>query len=162
MKLRVLVVLVLLGLLTVFALLNWGAVTAPTTLSLGVTSVQAPLGLIMLVAAGLLTAVFAAFIFLQQTNALLESRRFSKELHAQRELADSAEASRFTDLRTYLDAELRKIEQSSVRGRTELEARVDRFELDLTAKLAEISNGITAHVSEVEDKVERGFGVRPG
>jgi hypothetical protein len=40
----------------------------------------------------------------QQAHLLMESRRFTKELQAQRQLADQAEASRFTELQTRLEA----------------------------------------------------------
>ena len=48
MPLRTVFLIVVLALIALFAVLNWGAFLAPTTLSFGVAQVQAPLGLIML------------------------------------------------------------------------------------------------------------------
>ena len=48
MYLRTLMILAVLGLIAVFSALNWSAFIAPTALSLGFTSVEAPLGLILL------------------------------------------------------------------------------------------------------------------
>ncbi len=141
MKALTIVVLVLLALLALFSALNWAAVTAPVALSLGFTSVQAPLGLVLLAGTAAIIASLLVFLFYQQAAALLEARRASREILAQRELADKAEASRFTDLRAYLEAELRKLD----------------------ARIAETSNALAAHVAEVEDKVDRlGAGARPG
>jgi len=155
MRLLTAVVLALLALLTVFALLNWTAFSTPAPLSLGFMTVNAPLGLIMLLACGVLTAAFLAFIVYQQGVALVEARRFSRDLHAQRELADKAEASRFTDLRAHLDAEVAKIAERSGRAHAESTARLDRLEQLVLSKLAEAENGLSAHVAEVEDKIDR-------
>ncbi len=96
-------VLVLVGL---FALINWGAFSALTTLSLGVTTVQAPLGVIMLGLVGFLCVLFTVWVISLQASSLAAARRQTRELQAQRDLADRAEASRFTELRTELFARL--------------------------------------------------------
>jgi uncharacterized integral membrane protein len=125
MPLRTVVLLIVLAAVAVFAALNWSAFMAPTTLSLGIAQVQAPLGLIMLALMAILTALFLTYLVYVQTTVLLESRRHAKELQAQRVLADQAEASRFTELRTYLETRLTELENS-------LSAQVgemrDRFE----------------------------------
>jgi uncharacterized integral membrane protein len=154
-KLLTVVVISMLALLSLFALLNWSAVVTPAPLSIGFTTVNAPLGLIMLSAAGLLTAAFLAFIVYQQGVALVEARRSSRDLHAQAELAEKAEVSRFTDLRAYLESELRKIDERSAAARADASARLDRLEGVILGKLAESENGLSAHVAEVEDKIDR-------
>jgi uncharacterized integral membrane protein len=126
MPLRTLVLLIVLVLVALFAALNWSAFIAPTTLSLGFAQVQAPLGLIMLALIGILTAVFLTYLLYLQTSVLLESRRHSKELQAQRELADQAEASRFTELRAYLDSRLNEMENSLGAQLGEMRDRLER------------------------------------
>ena len=49
--------------------------------------------------------VGVAYVLSLQGSVLLETRRHTKELQAQRELADKAEASRFTELGTAMRAE---------------------------------------------------------
>jgi predicted deacetylase len=112
MPLRTVLLLVLLLAVALFAALNWSAFLAPTTLSLGVTEVQAPLGLILLGLIAFITALFLAYLVYLQTTVLMESRRHAKELQVQRELADQAEASRFTELRAHLDSRLTEMENS--------------------------------------------------
>jgi hypothetical protein len=130
MPLRTVVILVVLALVALFTALNWSAFIAPTTLSLGFAKVQAPLGLIMLALLAILTTLFLLYLVYLQTTVLLETRRHAKELQAQRELADQAEASRFTELRSHLDTRLTEIENSlsaqmgEMRG--SMQGRLDR------------------------------------
>lgn len=112
MHTRTLIVVVVLLLVAVFAALNWGAFTASTSLSLGVATVEGPLGLILLAIIGLLSAVFLVYVVVLQTSFLMEARRNARELQAQRELADQAEASRFTELRGFIDTRLGEVENS--------------------------------------------------
>ena len=104
----ILVLLVLVGIGT-FVAVNWTLFLAPATLSLVVGTVEAPLGLIMLALMGVLTALFLVVLVALQTRVLLEARRHAKEMQAQRELADQAEASRFTELRSYIGNEIRTL-----------------------------------------------------
>ena len=126
MPLRTVVLLIVLALIALFAALNWRAFVAPTTLSLGFAQVQGPLGLILLGLIAILTALFLTYLVYLQTSVLLESRRHAKELQAQRELADQAEASRFTELRAYLDARLNEMENSLGAQIGEMRDRLDR------------------------------------
>lgn len=103
MSVRTVGLVLLLALLGIFVIVNWSAFTAPTSLSLLVGTIEAPLGLLMLMITALLGVVFLAYVVWLQTSVLVESRRINRELAAQRQLADQAEASRFTELRTHID-----------------------------------------------------------
>lgn len=155
MSLRSLLVVAALALLAAFAIVNWTAFTAPTTLSLLFTEVQAPLGLIMLVVTGLFSGLFLFYILFQQAGVILEARRYAKELHTHRELADKAEASRFTEIRTFLEGELRKLEGQGAAGVRELGGRIEKLEQQLADRLAESTRTLSAYVGEVEDKLDR-------
>ena len=126
MPLRTVVLIVVFVLVALFAALNWRAFLAPTTLSLGVAEVQAPLGLIMLALMAIMAALFLAYLVYLQSSVLLESRRHAKELQAQRELADQAEASRFTELRAHVDRRLGEIESSLSAQLGEMRDRLQR------------------------------------
>ncbi len=108
MKVRTLLLLIVLVAISVFAALNWNAIMMPTTLSLGVAVVKAPLGLVMLGILAFVMALFLVFVVYLQTSALLEARRHARELQSTRELADQAEASRFTELKGLLEGELKR------------------------------------------------------
>ncbi|MEP6877106.1 MAG: LapA family protein [Burkholderiales bacterium] len=116
-------VLVFVGL---FAAINWDVFTALTPISLGFTTVQAPLGLIMLGLVAFLCVLFTVWVIVLQAGSLRDARRQTKELQAQRDLADRAEASRFTELRA-----------------------------DLIRRLDESTNSTAAHIAQLEDRLER-------
>lgn len=155
MNLRSLSISSVLALLAVFAILNWAAFTAPTRLSLGFTEVQAPLGLIMLVMTGLVSGLFLVYIVFQQAGVILEARRYAKELKAHRDLADKAEASRFTELQSFIEGELRKLQAQGAAGSSELGERIERLQREVLEKMAESTLTLSAYVGEVDDKLDR-------
>ncbi len=115
-----------------FVAINWPAFLTPTSLTLGFTEINAPLGLIML---GILGVALLGFIFWAialQGHALMEARRMTKELHAKSELADKAEASRFTELRNHLDTRIDQLQRS----------------------VEQQGNALSAHFGQLEDKMK--------
>jgi uncharacterized integral membrane protein len=137
---RALSIVAVVVLIVVFAAINWSAVTAPTRLSLGVATVDAPIGLVMLALVVILCVLFATWAVTLQARAMAETRRHTKDLQAQRELADSAEASRFVELRA------------------DLLARMDQLEGQMRAALEESSNSLAATIGELDDRLQRGGG----
>jgi len=161
MKVRTVLVFLLLVLFGVFAFVNWAAFVAPTTLSLIVGSVEAPLGVILLAFIVVLTGVFLFMMVFQQAGLILETRRYAKELSAQRALADQAEASRFTDLRRHLDERLDRLEQGAglpaagEEAAETLVARLDRLEEALREHVDHAGNTLSAYIGEVDDRIQR-------
>src|SRR5690606_19324066 len=155
MQIRTVLFVIILGAIGGLAALNWETFNAPTELWLGVTTVQAPLGLVMLGLTAVLTAFFLVFIIYLQSSVLLEARRHAKELQANRELADQAEASRFTELRRFIELELRSVVQQDTETRTALLARLDRLDTELLAAMNQSGNTLAAYIGEVEDRLER-------
>ncbi|MFT4241732.1 MAG: LapA family protein [Acidovorax sp.] len=151
MRLRSLVLLLVVAAIAALAVLNWPALVAPSEVSLGVASVQAPLGLIMLALTALLGILGVAYVLSLQGSVLMETRRHTKELQAQRELADKAEASRFTELRAFLDTQHQTLAQ-----------RLDQLEARMAARVQESDNTTAAYVGQLEQQLRaRGGGVGP-
>ena len=113
-------------LIAALAALNWGTLSAPTPVWLGFMTVSAPLGLIMLGLTAVLAAFFLVYVLYLHSSVLLDTKRHTREMQVQRDLADKAEASRFTELRA-----------------------------DLMARLDGSTNTVTAHIAELEDRLER-------
>jgi len=155
MYLRSLLIIVVLGVLVVFAAINWSAFVAPTTLSVGFTTMEAPLGLILLGVAASLTLLFLVYVVYLQSSTLLESRRYGRELQAQREIADQAEASRFTQLQSFLEAELQKLAKQTEEAKAGTVSRVDQLEKDLRATMEQSANSLAAYLGEIDDRFER-------
>jgi uncharacterized integral membrane protein len=162
MRAMSLFLVLLVVLVLAFAILNWVPITTPTAVSLGFTDVQAPLGLILLVASGILVGLLLVYIVFQQAGLIVESRRYSKEMKQQRELADRAEASRFTELRSYLEGELGRVTEKVEAVRADLAARTESSDQTSAARLGESIAGLTAHLGEMEDKLDRALLSRPG
>ena len=123
MRIWILILLIVFALLALFAMFNVNAFLATSSLSLGFTQVNAPLGLVMLGVVVVVSAVFLAFVAYVQGGALLEGRRLSREMESQRALADRAEESRFVDLQARLAQTERALHQ-----------RIDRFEEAMLGK----------------------------
>lgn len=153
MRSRLIVLLIAILLVAGFAALNWPEFLRPSPLNFGVFTMEAPLGLIML---SLLTISLVAFlvssIHLQTVN-LLDTRQHYKEMHAQRELADKAEASRFTDLRTHLDAQMREIHQREIIAATELEKAVAAGQRELRTQLELMNRTLATRLAEIESRI---------
>lgn len=158
---RSLLLLLALALTGFFALLNWPVFIQPTTLNLGFSVVEAPLGLIMLGVVALLCVAFVAWALSMQASVLFESRRQAKELQAQRELADKAEASRFTELRSYIGSELARMAQAADEARVRITNRLDLLEHKQRLTLEQTANSLNATLGEIEDRLERGARLAP-
>jgi hypothetical protein len=154
MYLRTLLIFVVLGLVAVFSALNWSAFIAPTVLSLGFTTVEAPLGLILLAIVGLLTLLFLVYVTYLQSTVLFETRRHSRELQAQRELAEQAEASRFNQLRAFIETELEKVAGEIEQSKSLLLTRLDQIERDFRTGLEQTGNSLAASIGELEDRFD--------
>lgn len=146
MNLRTLLLILTVAAIAALAAFNWVPLTTPGPVSLGVTTIDAPLGLLILGLTMLLTVFFVAYVLMLQGSVLLETRRHTKEMLAQRDLADKAEASRFTEMKTFLQ----------VQGRHSHEALMERLETmesRLMARANETDNSTAAYVGQVENQL---------
>ena len=136
--------LIIVLLIAALATLNWMTLATPTVISLGFMDVTAPLGLLMLGLTAALAIFFLIYVLYLQSSVLLETRRHTRELTVQRDLADKAEASRFTELRSFLDAQ-------------ELKRATRQAELHsaLLARVEQSDHTLAAHLGQLEDRLDR-------
>ena len=154
MTLRSLIFVLVFGALAAFVLVNWSVLNEPTTLSLAFADVQAPLGVVMLGFVVVVTLLFLGYIVYLQMSGLLETRRHGKELQTQRALADQAEASRFTELRGFLEAEFARQAVRQAELDTALRARLDTLEQQVKIAVEQQGNSLSAFVGELGDRVD--------
>jgi hypothetical protein len=159
MPLRTILLLVVIAAMAIFAALNWTAFTTPTVLQLGFATVEAPLGLIMLGFTVLLTFMFLIFVTYLQASVILESRRHARELQVQRDVAEQAEASRFNQLREFIEAELQKVRYRSELAETGMIARLDQLDRELRLAIEQSGNSVAAYIGELEDRLQRQSGL---
>ena len=135
MRTRLTLLLVAILLMAGFAALNWSEFVRPAQLSWGWSSGEAPLGLVMLALIALSWVGFLIGSAYLATHYQLAAHRNSKTLEAQRLLADKAEASRFTELRTYLESQATLAAQREAATTTRLENAVHRDQRELLAAM---------------------------
>ena len=155
MGLRTAVLLVVVLLIAALAALNWTLLVSPTLMSVGFMQVTAPFGLIMLGLTVLLGIFFVAYVVYLQSSILLETRRHTKEMQAQRDLADKAEASRFTELRNFLEAQEKQHMSHNADRHTALLARIEQLEASARSRAEQTDNSIAAHIGQLEDRFDR-------
>ena len=146
MNFRTIILLLVVAAIAALEALNWYTLSAMTVVSFGVMTLEAPLGLIMLGLTVLLAAFFLFYMLSLQGSVLMDTRRHTKEMQAQRELADKAEASRFTELRAFLEGQ-------NQRSQGELMGRLELLESRVAARVQESGNSTAAYVGQLEDQM---------
>ena len=154
MKSRVALLVLIIVVIGVLAFFNFPYLAQTVPMSLGFTTVDAPLGLILMGLTALMAVVFIAYVIGMQGAWLLEARAHAKEMTAQRELADKAEASRFTELRIAME-NLHKEEERR------LLERMDTLESHLHARAQESDNSTAAYVGQLEQQLRSTASVPP-
>ena len=149
MRSRLVLLVVAILLVAGFVALNWSEVMRPSPLLFGAFVADAPLGAILLALLALAVVAFVLSAGTIRTQSLLESRTHYKELQAQRTLADKAEASRFTELRAYLDENLRELRERDRVLTTELQREM-RAQTETTNRM------LAARLNELEARFDRG------
>ena len=158
MRLRTVLLVLAMVLLAGFVALNVDEFTRVSTLSLGFTSIQVSLGLVMLALLVATLLVFLGSALYMQSRHVLEARTHTKALDAQRELADKAEASRFTELRAYLETLAQAEQQRETALGVVLSDRFAQQQQILLARLEQSDNTLAAFIGQLEDRLTR----RPG
>ena len=155
MRFRTIVLILAIALVAAFVALNVDEFTRVSVLSLGFTTIQVSLGLVMLVLLVVATLVFLGNTLYVQSTNLLETRRYARELNTQRELADKAEASRFTELRSYLEVQALAAQQRETATSTALVERFAVQQKALLARMEQSDNSLAAYMGHMEDRLER-------
>ena len=162
MKAGTLLLFLVLAATAAFVTLNWEAVVAPADVSIGIAVVKMPLGLELVGLLVLITALFLVFVVYLQTSVLLETRRQAREIKASRELADQAEASRFTELRSFLEAEFARRGSHKGESQDAVLERVGQLDRDLRVVIEQSANSLAACVGELEDRLDKAGLRAPG
>ncbi|HSV82266.1 MAG TPA: hypothetical protein VLK85_23995, partial [Ramlibacter sp.] len=154
MRSRAILLVLAILLIAGFAALNWGEIIRPTSVWFGPFVADAPLGAILLGLLAVAVVIFAVSAGAMRTQSLMESRHHFKTLEAQRELADKAEASRFTELRQHLDTQLRELRDRDAIAATEFEKAMVQSQRELRTQLEQINRTIAARLTELEHRLD--------
>lgn len=155
MRAKTIFLVLFIAVVAAFVALNVGEFTRASVLSLGFTSVQVPLGLVMLALLAAVAVIFLGVMIYMQSSNLLETRNYARELSTQRELADKAEASRFTELRHYLESQAASQQRREQAAEQVLSERFAAQNRVLIARVEQSDNTLAAYMGQLEDQIER-------
>lgn len=155
MHLRSVFLLLLFVLCSVFLIVNWEGVMAEVNVNLLWTEIQAPLGLILLMGPGLLILICLIYGFVQQAGLSMELRRVNKQLQQARDLAQKAELSRFTELKSVMQKQITELQNQSASRHSSLMAAVNGVQAAVDESAQETVNSLSASVGEVEDRLSQ-------
>ncbi len=155
MHLRSVFLLLLFVLCSVFLIVNWEGVMAEVNVNLLWTEIQAPLGLILLMGPGLLILICLIYGFVQQAGLSMELRRVNKQLQQARDLAQKAELSRFTELKSEMQKQITELQNQSASRHSSLMAAVNGVQAAVDESAQETVNSLSASVGEVEDRLSQ-------
>jgi hypothetical protein len=157
MRTRTILLVVAILLVAGFAALNWSEVTRTSPLLFGPVVADAPLAGILLAILGVTLVLFLISTAAMRTQSLLDYRQHQKTLEAQRELADKAEASRFVELRQYLDNHLREMRDRDAIAATEFDKSMLQTRREMQAQMEQINRTVAARLNELEHRLETRF-----
>lgn len=155
MHLRSVFLLLLFVLCSVFLIVNWEGVMAEVNVNLLWTEIQAPLGLILLMGPGLLILICLIYGFVQQAGLSMELHRVNKQLQQARDLAQKAELSRFTELKSEMQKQITELQNQSASRHSSLMAAVNGVQAAVDESAQETVNSLSASVGEVEDRLSQ-------
>ena len=155
MRARTILLILAILALAAFAALNVDEFTRSSVLSLGFAVIRVPLGMVMLLLLVIAVVMFLASTIYMQSVNLIETRKYARELSAQRALADKAEASRFTELRAYMDAQTAAALNREAANATVIAERLSRTQAALLERIEQLDGATAAHIGQLEDRVER-------
>ena len=155
MRTKTLLLIVGIVQIAAFAMLNVNEITRISTLNLGFTSMQLPLGLVMLMLVLAILLIFLVTMLYMHSVNLIETRKYDKQLTVQRELADKAEASRFTDLRRYMESQASVALNQGNETVAAMNRRMMQTEMLLLERLEQSDNTNAAYWGQHDDALPR-------
>ncbi len=148
MRTRTLLVILVMLLIAAFLVVNWSVFAASAKFSLIFTSIDVPMGSVLLGILTLIALTFGIYSAVSWSAILLEFRRQAKELTVQRTLADQAEASRFTELRSVVHDELQHLAD-----------RMTQMHDAFRVEIRDNANSLAATIGELDDRIQRLYSV---
>lgn len=131
MKIKTFLLVVGLLLVIAIAVLNWNVIMMPTTISLGIATVQAPLGFLMFILLSFFSLLILVVAIYSRTWGFFKDRQHSNEAQAKLKLTDNIETPEITVLGELLKTELKKLENLQRDSTATVLARIEKLYSDL-------------------------------
>lgn len=110
MKIRTLGMLLIVIVMAVFLIINWGTLSQVTSVNLVYTEMEAPLGIIVVAAFAAVVVLLMAYTVWQQASVMMELRAAYKEARTARQMAEDADKSRIAEIRADFKERMEKME----------------------------------------------------
>ncbi len=154
MRGRLILIIVLSAIAFGFAGLNWSEVTRTTPLSFGILVTDGSVGLVLLTLLAITLISFLISSGAQETRHQIDYGKTQRALQAQRDLADNAETSRYTELQKQLDAHLRDNRQRDSIAATEFEKVMATNQREVRSQLEAMSQLLGTRLREIENRID--------
>ena len=173
MKLRTLCMLLVLVLLAVFLVINWSALSQDMTVNLVYQEIQAPLGVIVAAAFGIVVVLQAFYNLWQQASVVVELRQAQKEARNARAEAAEADKNRVNELAREVREGFARME-ALVTQQQEATAKLIREKSDQHDRAAAVlrdqikaeqdaaQSAVSKRLLEIEKKVSNVLPAAPG
>ena len=161
MRARLIFIVVVAVLAFGFAGLNWSEVTRAVPLSFGVLISDGSVGLVLLSLLALTLITFVVASTVQETRHHIDYGKHQRTLQAQRDLADKAELSRFTELQKQMETHLRDNRQREGIVATEFEKSMVTSHRELRTQIESMNQMLATRLHDMESRIERVHGVEP-
>ena len=173
MKLRTLCMLLVLVLLAVFLVINWSALSQDMTVNLVYQEIQAPLGVIVAAAFGIVVVLQAFYNLWQQASVVVELRQAHKEARNARAEAAEADKNRVNELAREVREGFARME-ALVTQQQEATAKLIREKSDQHDRAAAVlrdqikaeqdaaQSAVSKRLLEIEKKVSNVLPAAPG
>jgi len=136
-----------------FLVINWPGIVADVEVDFGFVKTQAPLTLLVLLGLGVLVILCLLYAMWMQASMALEVRKVRREAEKARELAETAEKSRFLELKASIEKLEKEFQEKADERKTAMVSRVDALEKSFEEGLVETINSLSSSVGELEDCV---------
>ena len=154
-----LILIVILSLLAFgFAALNWSEVVHTAPLSFGVLITDASVGLVLLTLLAVTLICFLIASATQETRHMIDYGKHQRTLQAQRDLAEKAESSRFTELQKQMEAHLRDSRQREAITSTEFEKSMLASHRELRSQIEAMNQMLATRLRDMESRIDRVHG----
>lgn len=168
MRLKGILITIIVIISIVFAVTNWQALAANLPINFFFFSVQLPLGLILLGAAVILSAIFFFISLLDRAGQLNRITHLERQIEAlQKKLEkkrveeleglEKVLADKMTGLTAEVQAYANKVESLTSQGMASLESKAEARFTHLEERVLLVRNELAADIAETEDSLKKQF-----
>lgn len=138
MKIRTLSMMLVLVVMAVFLIINWGELARVVTVNLVFREVQAPLGVIVVAAFAAVVLLLVIYTVCQQASVMMELRAASKDARRAHQAAEEADKNRLVEASRRINEHFDALDKLINARFDEIADRLSTRQVEVDAKFAEV------------------------